>query len=280
MTITNYLTVLDHALKEAKIPIRQRKVVLAENGSLLAELTDLEAELGSPEQYAAAIIAELEADVISPNDSRWVIAGIPVDLSGLFRPEAYQRIFDPSDNRILLPRLFGLGWTVNLGAIAVKCGLIRADDLDADVVAAIPPEVKQGLTVVPYALTTANLLLLVRHWRDLPEKVHSNWTLGGKPRGNPSPKKLLIPFLIFNSCGAMIATRKRTEPIGAAVGTALASITLGQTWAVINASRGKNRPGVAVIAGIAAGGIAAATMILLPIQTGLHRVWQQQGVRH
>ncbi len=280
MTITNYLTALEQSLRQAKVPARQRKVVLAENRSLLAELTDLEAELGSPAEYAAAVMAELDTDGISANDSRWVFAGVPVDLTGVFRPEAYRRIFDPADNRILLPRLCGLGWTVNLGAIAVKCGLIRPDDIDADVVAAIPQELKQGLTAVPYALSAVNLLLLARYWRVLPEKVHSNWTLGGQPRGNPSSKKSLIPFLIFNGCGAVIAARKGPEPVGAATGTVLASTALGQTWAVINAARGKNHPGLATIAGMAVGAIAAVAMIVVPMHTGLHRVWQQQGVRH
>lgn len=66
MTITNYLIALEHALRQSKIPARQRKVVLAENRSLLAELTDLDAELGSPAEYAAAVIAELDADGITP----------------------------------------------------------------------------------------------------------------------------------------------------------------------------------------------------------------------
>lgn len=280
MTITNYLIALEHALRQSKIPARQRKVVLAENRSLLAELTDLDAELGSPAEYAAAVIAELDADGITPHSARWSITGVPVDLTGVFHPEAYRRIFDPADNRIFLPRLFGLGWTVNLGAIAVKCGLIRPDDLDADVVAAIPQELKQGLTAVPYTLTTLNLLLLARYWRALPEKVHSNWAAGGQPRGNSVSKKSLIPFLIFSGCGAVIATRKGSEPIGAAAGTALASMALGQTWAVINAARGTNRPGVATIAGTMVGAIAAATMIVVPMHTGLHRVWRQQGVSH
>ncbi len=53
-------------------------------------------------------------------------------------PEGRERWWDPADPRIFVPRAIGLGWDINFGAIAVKLGWIREDDLDDHVIAAIP----------------------------------------------------------------------------------------------------------------------------------------------
>lgn len=53
-------------------------------------------------------------------------------------PAGRERWWDPSDPRIFVPRAIGIGWDINFGAIAVKLGWIREDDLDDDVIAAIP----------------------------------------------------------------------------------------------------------------------------------------------
>lgn len=62
-------------------------------------------------------------------------------------PEARERWWDPSDPRIFVPRAIGLGWDVNLGAIAVKLGWLREDDLDDDVISAIPAKFTEGTRV-------------------------------------------------------------------------------------------------------------------------------------
>ncbi len=41
-----------------------------------------------------------------------------------------ERIWNPVDPRIMMPRTWGIGWTINFGAIAVRLGLVRPDDLE------------------------------------------------------------------------------------------------------------------------------------------------------
>lgn len=59
-------------------------------------------------------------------------------------PSGRERWWAPSDPRIFVPRAIGIGWDINFGAVAVKLGLLREDDIDDDVVAAIPPEVSRN----------------------------------------------------------------------------------------------------------------------------------------
>lgn len=60
-------------------------------------------------------------------------------------PDAREQWWDPADPRIFVPRAIGIGWDINLGAVAVKLGWIRPDDFDDDVLGAIPPQFAQGM---------------------------------------------------------------------------------------------------------------------------------------
>lgn len=51
--------------------------------------------------------------------------------------EARLRVFDPESPRLFVPRSFGWGWELNLGAVAAKLGLIRPDDTVEDLEAYI-----------------------------------------------------------------------------------------------------------------------------------------------
>ncbi len=82
-------------------------------------------ELGPPADYAAAL-----NELFRPGPKQ--VLGVPLSLlSGLGNRIA--GTFDPADHRLIVPRVFGLGWTLNLGRIAVGLGLLRPDDVDDDV---------------------------------------------------------------------------------------------------------------------------------------------------
>jgi hypothetical protein len=65
----------------------------------------------------AAVMTELR----KPADQRtWegAIAGrIPYDLRRPTLARARERIWNPADRRIIVPTVFGVGWTVNLGRL-------------------------------------------------------------------------------------------------------------------------------------------------------------------
>ncbi|WOP19478.1 DUF5808 domain-containing protein [Raineyella sp. LH-20] len=81
------------------------------------------ASFGSARGYARALDEELRSD------RRRTILGIPNSLaSGVLQRMA--ATFDPADPHLVVPHVFGVGWALNMGAIAVRLGLLHPDDLD------------------------------------------------------------------------------------------------------------------------------------------------------
>ena len=65
----------------------------------------------------AALITELRK---SPDQRTWegMIAGrIPYDLRRPTLARVRQRLWTPSDRRIVVPTVFGVGWTINAGRL-------------------------------------------------------------------------------------------------------------------------------------------------------------------
>lgn len=85
---------------------------------------------GRAQDYAASL-----DDQFGTRDGRFqTILGAPNSLGrGIGRRMA--GTFNPLDERLLVPRVFGIGWAVNMGAVAVKLGWLRPDDLDDEVLA-------------------------------------------------------------------------------------------------------------------------------------------------
>ena len=67
----------------------------------------------------AAVMAIVQEMRKPPEDREWngKVGFIPYDFRlptpGRFR----ERVWNPSDDRILMPQVFGVGWTINLGRI-------------------------------------------------------------------------------------------------------------------------------------------------------------------
>ena len=94
--------------------------------------------------------------------------------------EARLAWFDPSNPHFLIPRTIGFGWDINFGAIAVKLGLLRPDDVDAQVIAAIPDRVVNAIRIAPAALAVVGLALTAI----APDKIGpTKYSITGKPTG-------------------------------------------------------------------------------------------------
>lgn len=98
---------------------------------------DIAAHLGSPGEYAARVRDDLAtpADINAPQRR---LLGAPVEFRGPFDASVRSRMWNPADPSIFVPHQFGIGWSVNFGAVAVRLGLIRPDDAGEDVIEAIP----------------------------------------------------------------------------------------------------------------------------------------------
>ncbi|MBZ8176245.1 hypothetical protein GP475_04105 [Corynebacterium poyangense] len=125
------------------------------------------------------------------------IAGIPVGgMSGL-TSESRLRSFEPENPHFFIPRRLGVGWDLNLGAVAVRLGMIRPDDSIPDLATYIPQKIYTAAHLTPWLNTC---IIHACAWK-LSQKpqVISNWGLSGKPRHRTSGNKMALHTLIANS---------------------------------------------------------------------------------
>lgn len=91
------------------------------------------------------------------------VLGMPVSGLWLGRSDAALDGFEPENPRLFIPRKYGLGWDVNLGAVGVRLGLIRPDDSLPDLANYVPTRLKRGirLTTIAGGIGVAFLAVLV-----------------------------------------------------------------------------------------------------------------------
>lgn len=127
-----YVAAVGHDLT---LPAASRREALDDLRSTLADLAresseaDAVAALGPASDYAAAL--NEGADGVRPPR----LLGL---LPNSFGPGIARRIaatFDPADASLIIPRVFGGGWTLNAGAVAARLGLLNPDDLDDEIAA-------------------------------------------------------------------------------------------------------------------------------------------------
>jgi Family of unknown function (DUF5808) len=233
--------------------------------------------LGPPERYAAELVEALIGDVAA-EEPRFRVFGIPIETRGLLNGGVRSRIFDPENPRIIVPRLLGAGWTLNLGAVAVKLKLIRPDDATSEVFEQVPERAVRIAQFVPAAVAGVAAGVVAVAWRGLPDRVPSSFDLGGRTRGSAS-KFSLVAGALMGVLPAVWALRQQDEVedrlVDASSATMLASISVSTVAAsVLNARNPQGRWGLAVPAMLPAAVAASLAVIVLPLRAGLRRVWR------
>lgn len=171
----------------AQVPASYRGVVRDEMLSAMCAAVDADM---TPEQFAGAVeriapfvVEDDGADGApaggrDPRVGRW--CGIPYD----FRPPTGERVrqsmWNPADPRLLMPRAFGAGWDLNLGAIAVRLGFIEPDAEDVPF-AEVPQQCFTLAAGLPFALTGAVVAHYAIRGRALPERLPNHWGPAGEP---------------------------------------------------------------------------------------------------
>ncbi len=147
-----FLEELARKLAEANIPVKHREAVLTEVDELISEGIRPES-FGSP----ASLAQEISDALAGSDDAQRATIWSP-DNPKLFADK--QR---PSCSILQLNST-----DLNLGAIAVKLGLLREDDVDPAVLEAIPQRVIGALRRGPLALTAATAAVgMLAHRRRL-----------------------------------------------------------------------------------------------------------------
>ena len=146
-----FLEELAHELAEANIPVKRRETVLTEVDELMSEGIPPES-FGSP----ASLAQEISDALAGSEDAQ---------RATIWSPDNPKLFADKQRPSCSILRLNSTD--LNLGAIAVKLGLLREDDVDPAVLDAIPQRVIGALRWGPFALTaaTAAVSMLVHRRR-------------------------------------------------------------------------------------------------------------------
>ena len=164
------------------------------------------------------------------------VAGVPI---GLVDPASTlaSRWWDPRSPRIFVPRLLGIGWDLNFGAIAVRLGLIQPDSED-EPFALVPQRVHALGSFIPILIAFVNIFVLWVFSTRLPAALPVHFGLSGLPdRWGGFWEAFTVPLIvtIVPAGYAAISVILRRSAIGRAVSVAFAlmlgSIGTGVTFA-------------------------------------------------
>lgn len=123
------------------------------------------------------------------------VLGMPVSGVWLGRSDAALDGFEPENPRLFIPRKYGLGWDVNLGAVGVRLGLIRPDDSLPDLASYVPTRLKRGirLTTIAGGVGVAFLAVLVSRKEQV---LLQRSTRGGSERFITGRQAALAPVVL------------------------------------------------------------------------------------
>ncbi len=255
------------------LSVVEREAALDDLRDALAEGAT-EADLGTPSEYAAALRAAFVTDD-EPTSEQGTVFGVPYDTRGATDAGVRGRIWAPSEPRILVPRLLGLGWTVNLGALAVRLGLLRPDDWDDETLGAVDPRLLTALRYAPGVWAAIAVAVSVRTWRR-GEPVPTQWTGWGRPERWSKPSAALLPAALGAGFAvwASSPTTGDDRMIRPAVGTAGASMcaTIACLTAGSAARPDRTVPAPLIVAVPAA---ALAVQIAVPVVSAIRARWHR-----
>ena len=112
--------------------------------------------------------------------------------------------WNPADERLLLPRAVGWGWDLNLGAVAVRLGLIEPDAESVPFTSTGDSAFRLAATL-PVALAGATALHYLVRGRSLPDPLPAHWTATGRADRWTSRRRAAATDLTIAAAGAGLA---------------------------------------------------------------------------
>ena len=284
-TIEQYVAAVRAAL--ADVPSRDREEAVAELESLLRADAERRGEraaiedVGYPHAYARAIRIALTGEEEGARPQGRIL-GLPYDFRGANATRMAERMWNPADPRILMPRLFGVGWTFNFGAIAVRLGLIRPDDAGDESYERIPTAAVRATLAVPAMLGAAAVVLVVVSWASLPAEVPVHWGPSGAP-DDWAPKALafggllaitVLPVVVTYARVLRRGTPARTRVLAAAALGLLAALGLGIVGMTVADAHG-GASGLGALP-IILGALGVSFLLLyVPMRLGMRAEWRE-----
>ena len=139
------------------------------------------------------------------------VLGMPVSGLWLGRSDAALDGFEPENPRLFIPRKYGLGWDVNLGAAGVRLGLIRPDDSLPDLANYVPTHLKRGikLTTIAGGIGVAFLAVLVSRKEQV---LLQRSTRGASERFITGRRAALAPVVLTTVAALAPQVFRRDDP--------------------------------------------------------------------
>ncbi len=213
-------------LRELRAHIEDR---LRSTHGTAADATAVLAELGAPEALARAFAAAEAEDPASAHlSTTGRVLGMPYDVRPPTADRVALRVWNPTDPRILVPKAFGMGWTINFGAVAVKAHLVRPDDED-DAFAAVPEGVVTATLAAPVAVVVAFGVLAATSWSRLPATVPVHWNAAGHVDGYSSRGAAVLGLALLAVVPLLAATWVHARRRRAFNRVAASAVSLGFT---------------------------------------------------
>jgi hypothetical protein len=250
---------------------------LAGTAGTAADVTRVLAELGPPE----ALAAECSEVAVGPPPSEpgdrsplsGTLLGMPYELRLPTAERVALRWWDPTEPNILVPRLFGLGWDLNFGAVAVKLGMIKPDDEDVPF-ASVPERWLAVSAALPVLVAVVLVALIVPFQGSLPARVAIHWGITGVPDNFASKESALILPVTMTLIGLAIlgaAWLRRRPPLSrvaaGALATMLGSISAAAYGQQVVTAYGANDVGI-LFPGLAFGLVLTFVMLVTLARIG------------
>ncbi|MDO8848500.1 MAG: DUF1648 domain-containing protein [Coriobacteriia bacterium] len=288
-TIAGFVTAVGADL--AGLRSRDRDEALAELQSLLADDAARVGEaaavyaLGDPHEYARSIREALGGsggeldDASSQPQGR--LLGMPYDFRGASVDRISSRMWNPADPHIFTPRLFGLGWTINFGALAVKLGLLRPDDVGDELFERIPSAAVWIAFAIPAVIATATAVLMAVSWSSLPAEVPVHWGLSGAPDDWASKAfsfglvavLTVLPVAITDVRALWRRVPARSLVLSSAALGLIAPLGLGLTIITVADADG-GASGNLIVVPILVGLALSFLLLYVPVRLGLRADWR------
>ncbi|MBN2405105.1 MAG: DUF1648 domain-containing protein [Coriobacteriia bacterium] len=285
--IEEYLTQVRDALRGTDLPRSEILVDLrthieeaatGSDGSPDAVRAIIE-DLGPAEQYRETVEETAEG---TAQTARRVL-GVPYDFTLPSTAKFAARWWNPADPHIFVPRMFGVGWTVNFGAVAVRLGMMRPDDEDAMPFGNVPDRALVLAMVIPTLIAAAGAIAAAVAWHGLPAEVPTHWGISGAP-DQWGPKASALGFLLLMGVGPVLlgwlqgfrkGTSKAVRAFWAA-GTATFSVLgSGLIGLTIYGAKNPAPPGWWSLVIIVGALVLTFVMLLLMSRLGLRAEWRQ-----
>lgn len=184
----------------------------------------------------------------------------PADLLG----RVASSLWSPADPRLFLPRTLGWGWDLNLGAVAVRLGLIEPD-AEAVPFTATPERAFRVAALAPAGLAAAVVAHYLVRGRSLAERLPSHWGLDGSADRWTSKRSAALTDLALSVGPAAVATwaagsaRPGPDKAGAIAGGTLFA-TAAAVTTVWRSARDRRRAWAGPALAVAVTGAAGAVL--------------------